>query len=115
MMLFKIESLYYLIPAIIIVAIITAVIFFKFKKKERPITIDVEPFIEAFGGLANIEQISAKLSRMRLILHDASLLNQVQLKQLGAHSIIVMSQKVIVLMGDDATSICEQIDGLLKE
>jgi len=48
--------------------------------------------ITAFGGQENIEQLDACLTRLRVSVKDTTIVDQVQLKALGAKGVVIVGQ-----------------------
>jgi len=79
------------------------------KKKTTSITEGVD-WINSLGGNSNIISVSASRSRLTLEVKDISLINQNKLKTLGVSSVILMSQKVILVIDNGADEIKEKIE-----
>ncbi len=79
------------------------------KKKTTSITEGVD-WINSLGGNSNIISVSASRSRLTLEVKDTSLINQNKLKTLGVSSVILMSQKVILVIDNGADEIKEKIE-----
>lgn len=61
--------------------------------------------INALGGKANIVDISACLTRLRISVKSADLVNKSQLSQLGAKGVVILGNGVQVVYGTKAESI----------
>lgn len=66
--------------------------------------------INYFGGKDNIISAKAQSSRLSLVLKDYNVLDENKLKELGVSSIIKMSNKVILVIGEEASKIAEIIN-----
>ena len=66
-------------------------------------------WLEALGGHDNIEDVSGVGSRVTLLLKDKEAINREQLKTLGVSSVLTMSNKVILVIEDQAVNIAEKI------
>lgn len=67
-------------------------------------------WVNSLGGKSNIISVSASRSRLTLEIKDTSLINQNKLKTLGVSSVIIMSQKVILVIDNGADEIKEIIE-----
>lgn len=67
-------------------------------------------WVNSLGGKSNIISVSASRSRLTLEVKDTSLINQNKLKTLGVSSVIIMSQKVILVIDNGADEIKEKIE-----
>ncbi|MEG0013736.1 MAG: PTS transporter subunit EIIB [Cellulosilyticaceae bacterium] len=82
------------------------------KKKMRALAIG---YIEKVGGLANIEEVEACSTRIRLILKDKVDINLELLKGLGAKGVLEKGQKEIhIVIGVESEEIVEEIEKLMK-
>lgn len=79
------------------------------RKKATSITDAVE-WINSLGGSSNIINFSSSRSRLTLEVKDSSLVDQNKLKLLGVSSIIIMSQKIILVIDNGADEIKEKIE-----
>jgi phosphotransferase system IIB component len=79
------------------------------RKKATSITDAVE-WINSLGGSNNIINFSSSRSRLTLEVKDSSLVDQNKLKLLGVSSIIIMSQKIILVIDNGADEIKEKIE-----
>lgn len=67
--------------------------------------------IEALGGRANIKEVEACITRLRLVLADPSKMDERAVKALGAVGVMKMGPNIQVVMGFQA----EQIEAQMKE
>ncbi|MGV8146058.1 MAG: N-acetylglucosamine-specific PTS transporter subunit IIBC [Alkaliphilus sp.] len=71
-------------------------------------------YIEKLGGADNIEQIDACITRLRLTLKDASIVDDKELKKLGASGVLRVSSKNIqVVLGTRAEIIADEMKRLM--
>ncbi len=82
----------------------------KQKNKKNSSITDAADWINSLGGDNNIISVSSSRSRLTLEVKDASLVDQTKLKLLGVSSIIIMSQKIILVIDNGADEIKEKID-----
>ena len=61
--------------------------------------------ILALGGRENVVSIKASGSRLSLVLNDYSLVEDDKLKELGVSSILKMSNKITLVIGQEAKDI----------
>jgi len=100
-----------------IIIIILVTLFFllvlpriKKKNKKRGSMTDAVDWINSLGGASNIISVASSRSRLTLEVKDASLVDQTKLKLLGVSSIIIMSQKIILVIDNGADEIKEKIE-----
>ena len=55
--------------------------------------------VAAFGGKANIENLDACITRLRVTVHDIELVNKAELKKLGAAGVVVSGNGVQAIFG----------------
>ncbi|MCQ2793393.1 MAG: hypothetical protein MJ221_03140 [Bacilli bacterium] len=80
-----------------------------YKPKEIVQTQRSKDILIALGGLENIIDHSFVGSRMSVVLKDYSLLDEEKLKSLQVDSIIKMSEKVILVIKDDLSTIYQEM------
>jgi glucose-specific phosphotransferase system IIA component len=72
--------------------------------------------LAALGGAANIRSIDACITRLRLEVEDSTLVNNAELKKLGASGVLKVSKNgVQVVFGVQADRLKDQIRQILKE
>ena len=74
------------------------------KTKNEPSTNSLE-ILEALGGKENIIEHSLNGSRMSLVLHNYDMVDENKLNSLGVDSCIKMSNKIILVIKNDMSSI----------
>lgn len=76
-------------------------------KKKKKVSGGV--WLSALGDKDNIEDISGVGSRVTLILKDKEKIDRVKLKTLGVSSVLTMSNKIILVVEDQAVKVAEAI------
>jgi PTS system N-acetylglucosamine-specific IIC component len=67
-------------------------------------------YVNALGGLDNLEVIDACITRLRLTLTDRSLINEAELKSLGAMGVVKLGENNLqVIIGPQAESIANRM------
>ena len=111
---FKNNALFIAIGVALIIAITIIIILLVNKNKKTDAKkIDVKSnllWLENLGGKENISNVESKGSRLSLTLIDVSKINEEKLKELGVSSIIKMSNKIILVVEDNA----KKIEDLIK-
>lgn len=101
----------FLIIAIVIALIIALIIAFiiinnvkknKFLKQRNAANNEL---IDYLGGIDNIIKANAMGSRLSLVLDNYDLVNEEKIKELGVSTIIRMSNKITLVIGEDAKDI----------
>ncbi len=96
-----------------ILMIATVVVIIIFLKKKKVVKVDNSLWIENLGGKENIESVNQVGSRINLVLKDKEAINKDNLKELGVKSVLVMSNKVTLVIENNAEDIAKAInDGL---
>lgn len=96
-----------------ILMIATVVVLIIFLKKKKAVKVDDSLWIDNLGGKDNIESVSQVGSRINLVLKDKEIINKDNLKELGVKSVLVMSNKVTLVIENNAEDIAKAInDGL---
>lgn len=88
------------------------------KKDQNPTACNEEsviPIIEALGGIENIQQVDACLTRLRVSLKNQHLLDKVRLKKLGAIDVIVVQYQTQILFGKNSAKYRDEILYLLNK
>lgn len=80
------------------------------KRKKATSISDAVEWINSLGGSSNIINFSSSRSRLTFEVKDSSLVDQNKLKLLGVSSIIIMSQKIILVIDNGADEIKEKIE-----
>lgn len=70
--------------------------------------------LTALGGSANLQSVEGCITRLRLFVNNPELLDETQLKQLGASGVIKRGKIVQVVMGTQSDFIAESIKKLIK-
>ena len=85
------------------------------KEQSREINDEAQAFIDALGGKENITNTDACITRLRMSVHDSSLLKDEDFTSLGAKGVIRPDKKSIqVILGTKADSIAEAIKNSLR-
>ncbi len=92
---------------LVVAALVVLVIVFG-KRKKSPI-VDESAWISALGGKENIASVSAIGSRINLSLKDKEKIDRIKLTNLGVNSVLVMSNKVTLVIANNAVDIAETI------
>ena len=71
-----------------------------------------DQIIELVGGIENIEESTVRGSRISLVLKNLSLVKDEELKTLGVNGVIIMSSKVTLVVGDDASKLNDYIKNM---
>jgi N-acetylglucosamine PTS system EIIB component len=72
-----------------------------------------EKIVAGLGGIENIDEVEGCITRLRLEVNDASLVDETALKAAGAHGVIKLGTAVQVVIGTDADPIASEIQDLL--
>ena len=80
------------------------------KNKDKNINSTYDEIILNLGGKENIVEMTARGSRLSIVLKDNSLLNIDALKNIGVEGVIVMTSKVTLLIGEDALKLKEYFE-----
>ena len=97
-----------------LVAILVFLVIFFGKRKKNPI-VDESAWLIALGGKDNINNVSAIGSRINLSLKDKEKIDREKLTSLGVNSVLVMSNKVTLVIANNAVDIAETISNSIKE
>lgn len=99
---------------LVLVAILVFLVIFFGKRKKNPI-VDESAWLSALGGKDNINNVSAIGSRINLYLKDKEKIDREKLTSLGVNSVLVMSNKVTLVIANNAVDIAETITNSIKE
>ena len=100
---------------VLIIIAIALILLLSKRKKKQPIekqnaVIDSSIWLNALGGRENIIEKSATGSRLTLKVVDMNRIDEVKLKELGVSNIIKMSNKIILVLEDQAEAILSQLE-----
>ena len=74
-----------------------------------------ESYIRALGGADNLREVSACITRLRLVVNDSNLIDEEELKRAGASGILKpTANNVQVIVGTKAEIIADEINKNLK-
>ncbi|MGV9414869.1 glucose PTS transporter subunit EIIB [Nocardia sp. NPDC003693] len=73
----------------------------------------VDQIVAGLGGTANIVEVEGCITRLRVEVKDASLVNEKDLKAAGAHGVVKAGAAVQVVVGPTADALAEDINDLL--
>ncbi len=75
---------------------------------------DAKGILAALGGQENIQSLDNCITRLRLVLADADIVDDEKLKQLGALGVVHLDhQNVQVIIGTKVTTVRNQLDTIL--
>ena len=80
------------------------------KNKDKNINSTYDEIILNLGGKENIVEMTARGSRLSIVLKDKSLLNIDALKNIGVEGVSVMTSKVTLVIGEDALKLKEYFE-----
>ena len=92
---------------LVVAALVVLVIVFG--KRKKSVIVDESAWISALGGKENIASVSAIGSRINLSLKDKEKIDRIKLTNLGVNSVLVMSNKVTLVIANNAVDIAETI------
>ena len=92
---------------LVVAALVVLIIVFG--KRKKPTIVDEIAWITALGGKDNIASVSAIGSRINLSLKDKEKIDRTKLSNLGVNSVLVMSNKVTLVIANNAVDIAETI------
>lgn len=98
---------------LVVAALVVLVIIFGKRKKNT--IVDESAWISALGGKENIASVSAIGSRINLSLIDKEKIDRAKLSNLGVNSVLVMSNKVTLVIQNNAVDIAETISNGIKD
>lgn len=70
--------------------------------------------LEALGGKANVQSVEGCITRLRLFVNDATLIDDARLKSLGASGVIKRGKIAQVVMGTQSDRIATRMNRILK-
>ncbi|QCI26034.1 PTS glucose transporter subunit IIBC [Buchnera aphidicola] len=70
--------------------------------------------IQALGGAKNIQHLDACITRIRITVYTVDVINQVQIKKLGASGIIISGLGVQIIFGTKSDNIKSAMDDYIK-
>ncbi len=100
---------------LLVIAIVCIILFFALKKKRSLKKEDIsicKNVIEFLGGKDNIISLENKSSRLVIVLKDANLMNEEELKNIGVSSILKMTSKITLVIGSIAEEIKKYYESL---
>ncbi|WP_371152487.1 PTS glucose/sucrose transporter subunit IIB [Buchananella felis] len=71
-----------------------------------------EQILAALGGSDNIIELEPCITRLRVEVEDASVVDEAALKGAGAHGVMRMGNVVQVIVGPNADTIAEDIEDI---
>lgn len=109
------EYIIWLVLAIIVV-IVLWIVFSKVLAKTKvqdstsaSLSFDINSFMDALGGIENIKESEATLSKVTVYLHDEKIVNMAKLKELGASGVVQSNDKVTIILGKVSKEISNKI------
>lgn len=73
-----------------------------------------EAIVTGLGGVGNIEEIEACITRLRTEVADPGLVREDELRAAGAHGVLISGNVVQVVVGPEADSLTDDIQDLLE-
>lgn len=110
----KNNAIWIAVGFVVIILIILIILFLFNRNKTKKIdkttySISTNDWLDSLGGKDNILEISSRGSRLTLSLKEISLINETKLKELGVTSLLKMSNKLILVIEENAAKIEEII------
>lgn len=102
----------FIVTGVLIIATVIVVIIFL--KKKKVVKVDDSLWIDNLGGRENITSVTQVGSRINLVLKDKEIINKDNLKELGVKSVLVMSNKVTLVVENNAEDIAKAINEALN-
>ena len=102
----------FVVSGLFLIAFIVVLIIFL--KKKKVVKVDNSLWIDNLGGRENIASVTQVGSRINLVLKDKELINKDNLKELGVKSVLVMSNKVTLVVENNAENIAKAINEALN-
>jgi len=75
----------------------------------------IHALVENLGGAENLLEISSCITRLRLKVHDSSVIDEAELKKLGAKGVIAKGQAVQVIIGTEAEHVADEMKAYVKK
>jgi len=69
--------------------------------------------VAGLGGIENIDEVEGCITRLRVQVRDASLVDEAALKAAGAHEVVLMGAAVQVVIGTDADPVAAEIEEMM--
>ena len=69
--------------------------------------------VAGLGGVENIDEVEGCITRLRVQVRDASLVDEAALKAAGAHEVVLMGAAVQVVIGTDADPVAAEIEEMM--
>lgn len=73
----------------------------------------IQDLVAALGGVANIKQVDACITRLRVVLNNNGLLQKSALKKLGAVDVVKVGDTQQIIFGAKSAGYRDQIKALL--
>ena len=102
----------FIVTGVLIIA--TVIVLIIFLKKRKVVKVDDSLWIDNLGGRENINGVTQVGSRINLVLKDKEIINKDNLKELGVKSVLVMSNKVTLVVENNAEDIAKAINEALN-
>ena len=80
------------------------------KVERQNMVIESNDWLDAIGGRENLLEINAVGSRLTLKLADPNKVDEARLKELGVNNILKMSNKIVLVVEDQAEAIYKQLN-----
>lgn len=107
----NIEYYLYIASAALLIFVVLGLIIFRKRPHTAP-KLNAPAVIAAFGGAANVKEATAHSSRLTIYFINKTNIDEIKLKDLGIISVIYMSNKAILLIGDEALKLADAINHL---
>lgn len=74
----------------------------------------IQDLVTALGGVSNIKQVEACITRLRVVLNNNNLLNKSAMKKLGAVDVVKVGETQQIIFGAKSATYRDQIKTLLN-
>lgn len=78
-------------------------------------SVNVQEIIDALGGVTNLKQVEACLTRLRVKLNDHHTLNKSALKKLGAVDVVKVGDTFQIILGAESAKYRDEINAMIRK
>lgn len=78
-------------------------------------SVNVQEIIDALGGVTNLKQVEACLTRLRVKLNDNHALNKSTLKKLGAVDVVKVGDAFQIILGTESAKYRDEINAMIRK
>lgn len=109
-------NMIFIILAVIVVILLLCFTVIKNNNKSKSnLPFEITELVDSLGGISNIVDCEAKLSKILVVLKDETVVNNDALTKLGASGLVLNNKGLTIIFGSISTDVEKELKILIKK